>query len=79
MLLQRLHQFCINNSQLFPILLGGNEQSRADAQIKERIDAAITRERRDAPMQLSCLCFAGEETLRSLYFAAGAVGLCGGR
>jgi len=53
--------------------------SRADAQIKERIDAAMTRERRDAPMQLSCLRFAGEETLRSLYFAASAVGLRGGR
>ncbi len=39
MLLQRLHQFCINNSQLFPILLGGNEQSRcADERENRRSD-----------------------------------------
>lgn len=68
MLLQRFHQFCINNSQLFPILLGGNEQSRCadkrenrcseDKREKRCADAivlpAISRRRDTAVFILRC-------------------------
>lgn len=57
MLLQRLHQFCINNSQLFPILLGGNELSRC-ADKKENRCRDDKREKRCADViVLPAICW----------------------